>query len=429
MSNIRSHKGLMGGVLILAIGVVLLLDQQHIVSAVHVFRIFWPAFFMLLGLEDLVGGYTPQKRSWGGIVLVGGSLLLLNNLGYIHFRFSLIAPVFLIALGIWMLIWSQSHGWPHGGVFGPFGPFGPHGPFGARGPLGPKGPLGPNGPFGPNGPIGRAFRGGRPPSAAATAAAPTGAAQPAPASPDAPQTPPASTGEPAATQGGAAAGQANDPNPIHPNPSNRYPNNPYGDYGTSQGFGQDFAGGPPPPQNLHDLHRWQKEQRREWKRSMRAWKRGWDPNTYNKWQPQQNWAAGQTDPNAAGNTPSGAANTPSPYDTSDSQFNYSVIFSHVHRNVTSKNFKSGVLSAILGGFEIDLSHADIEGEEAVIYADAIFGGGEIRIPDTWHVVIEGNALFGAFMDETRQRPPEGSAPQKRLIIRGTAVFGGVSIEN
>jgi hypothetical protein len=32
------------------------------------------------------------------------------------------------------------------------------------------------------------------------------------------------------------------------------------------------------------------------------------------------------------------------------------------------------------------------------------------------------------MDETRQRPPEG-VPQKKLIIRGTALFGGVSIEN
>jgi hypothetical protein len=45
------------------------------------------------------------------------------------------------------------------------------------------------------------------------------------------------------------------------------------------------------------------------------------------------------------------------------------------------------------------------------------------------LVIEGHALFGAFMDETRQRPPEGATPAKRLVIRGTAVFGGVSIEN
>jgi hypothetical protein len=43
--------------------------------------------------------------------------------------------------------------------------------------------------------------------------------------------------------------------------------------------------------------------------------------------------------------------------------------------------------------------------------------------------MEASALFGAFMDETRQRPPEGSTPAKRLVIRGTAVFGGVTIQN
>jgi hypothetical protein len=147
---------------------------------------------------------------------------------------------------------------------------------------------------------------------------------------------------------------------------------------------------------------------------MRDWKQGWDPRQ--NWE-RQNWAGQQ--PNQG----------PTPFDSNESQFNFSVICSHVERHITSKNFKSGTLSAILGGFEIDLSQADIEGDQAVIYADAIFGGGEIRIPETWYVVIEGSALFGAFMDETRQRPPEGSTPAKKLIIRGTAVFGGVSIEN
>ncbi len=63
----------------------------------------------------------------------------------------------------------------------------------------------------------------------------------------------------------------------------------------------------------------------------------------------------------------------------------------MERNITAKNFKSGSLSAIFGGFEIDLTRAEIEGDEAVIYAEAFFGGGEIRIPETWQVVIEASA--------------------------------------
>jgi hypothetical protein len=181
--------------------------------------------------------------------------------------------------------------------------------------------------------------------------------------------------------------------------------------------GSDFAGNAAPQQDWRDWHRWHRQQRRDFKRQMKDWKRGWNPENYAE---QQQEPGNQQQP---GNPP------PTGSGSNDSQFNFSVICSHVERHITSKNFKSGTLSAILGGFEIDLSRADIEGDEAVIYADAFFGGGEIRIPDTWHVVMEGNALFGAFMDETRQRPPEGSAPAKRLIIRGTAVFGGVSIEN
>ena len=120
---------------------------------------------------------------------------------------------------------------------------------------------------------------------------------------------------------------------------------------------------------------------------------------------------------------------PAGFDSKDAQFNFSSVFSHVERHISATNFKSGSLSAIFGGFEIDLTHAEIEGDEAVIYAEAFFGGGEIRIPETWQVIIEASALFGAFMDETRQRPPEPGTPAKRLVIRGTAVFGGVSIEN
>jgi hypothetical protein len=187
-------------------------------------------------------------------------------------------------------------------------------------------------------------------------------------------------------------------------------------------YGAQVTGAPPNFSSWHDWRVWQKQQAREVKRQMRAWKHGWNPQA--DWQ-QQSWPGqdANSGPNYGAN-----AGAPAPNGNNDSQFNYSVIFSHVERYVTSKNFKSGTLSAIFGGFEIDLSRADIEGDEAVIYADAFFGGGEIRIPETWHVVIEGNALFGAFMDETRQLPPT-TTPAKKLIIRGTAVFGGVSIEN
>jgi hypothetical protein len=312
MPNYRSRAGLTGGLLILAIGVILLLDQEGVVSAGHVFRIFWPAFFMLLGIEDLAAGYSPQKRVWGGLVFLGGSLFLLNNLGWVHVRFALLGPIVLIALGIWLLLWTERRS-GRGGVFGPWGPLGPHGPLGPggplgpNGPLGPRGPLGPHGPLGPNGPIGRMF-GHR------------GPGPQAPAPQDDPQTggvaPPA--GSP---QQGAGTGpqQGATPGSAAPGPQPPFTAAP------------GFAGGDAP----QDWREWRRRHKRQFKRQMRSWKHQWDGRP--GWE-QQNWA-GQQPPNPG---------APSANGQDDSQFSYSVICSHVERHITSKNFKSGTLSAILG---------------------------------------------------------------------------------
>ena len=61
----------------------------------------------------------------------------------------------------------------------------------------------------------------------------------------------------------------------------------------------------------------------------------------------------------------------------------------------------------------------------------MFGGIELVVPDRWAVVWEGQNIFGGYSDETRPPLPEvpGAAPKKRLVLRGRAVFAGVSIKN
>jgi Cell wall-active antibiotics response 4TMS YvqF/Domain of unknown function (DUF5668) len=389
--NYRPNRGLMGGLLILGLGVLLLADQAGYVSASHVLRIFWPVVFMAFGLEDLLLGFSPTKRVWGALIFVAGALFLVGNLGYVHIHIALLWPLILIAVGVAILAGKLGHGptffpFPHQGRPHPPHPWIRSGPGRFGGPFGMGGPTGPTGPGNPSGPAGFA-----------------GPSGPAPQGPSAGQ-PQAGTAAP--FQGTQEGPGTTTPPPQNPNPA-----------------GPAYPGAGP-----QDYSDW-KSQRREFKRQMRSLKRGWHDNNWQRhsWSGQENFQ--QSDPQQNGPQTGPQQNYAQGNDSNESQFNYSVIFSHVERRITSKNFKSGSLSAILGGFEIDLSRADIEGDEAVIYADAFFGGGEIRIPETWLVVVEGNALFGAFMDETRQRPPEGSAPQKKLIIRGTAVFGGVSIEN
>jgi len=109
----------------------------------------------------------------------------------------------------------------------------------------------------------------------------------------------------------------------------------------------------------------------------------------------------------------------------------SALFGGVERRITVSNFRQGNVSAILGGIELDFRSADIEGEEAVLYVEAIFGGIELTVPDHWHVTYEGESMFAGYSDETRAPVVDamGMRPKKYLIVRGRAIFGGISVKN
>jgi hypothetical protein len=93
---------------------------------------------------------------------------------------------------------------------------------------------------------------------------------------------------------------------------------------------------------------------------------------------------------------------------------------------TQTEFKGGSAMAVFGGCEIDLRHATLpDGGAAVIDVFAMFGGIEIKVPDDWLVVNRGNAFLGGF--ENKARPLPGS--QKRLVVTGTAIMGGVEVKN
>jgi predicted membrane protein len=115
--------------------------------------------------------------------------------------------------------------------------------------------------------------------------------------------------------------------------------------------------------------------------------------------------------------------------SSNPNFDAMYIFGGGDRQVNTKNFKGGNLFAIFGGYKVDFKNADIEGDQAVVDASAIFGGGEIRVPENWLVSVKGVGIFGAYEDKTRHVQPDPSKPTKTLIIRGVAMFGGIEIKN
>ena len=97
----------------------------------------------------------------------------------------------------------------------------------------------------------------------------------------------------------------------------------------------------------------------------------------------------------------------------------------VNRGNNSRAFKGGDLTSVMGGCEIDLRQAAIEGE-AVFDVFAIWGGIEIRVPENWTVIGRVTPILGGFDDKTR--PAQQASPQ-RLVIRGVVIMGGVEVKN
>ncbi|NEM96093.1 LiaF transmembrane domain-containing protein [Pontibacter burrus] len=103
------------------------------------------------------------------------------------------------------------------------------------------------------------------------------------------------------------------------------------------------------------------------------------------------------------------------------------IFGGVKRNVISKNFKGGEVVSVFGGNEINLSQADIQ-HPVVIDTTQVFGGTSLIIPPHWEVKSEVVAILGGISDK-RPLLPGGYDPNKVIILKGTALFGGLDIKS
>jgi predicted membrane protein len=105
------------------------------------------------------------------------------------------------------------------------------------------------------------------------------------------------------------------------------------------------------------------------------------------------------------------------------------IFGGVNRRIESQDFQGGEAIAVFGGVDIDMHRAATTREEISVDVNAIFGGVEMWVPDTWDVIVRGSSILGGFEDKTQRTPAPEGAKRPRLVIRGSAVFGGVVVKN
>jgi Domain of unknown function (DUF1707)/Cell wall-active antibiotics response 4TMS YvqF len=81
--------------------------------------------------------------------------------------------------------------------------------------------------------------------------------------------------------------------------------------------------------------------------------------------------------------------------------------------------------AIMGGDEIDLREAELEGGELTLSLFTLMGGANIYVPDSVEVEVGGFSLMGGNSELGSERPPRPGAPVIR--IRAYNVMGGATI--
>jgi hypothetical protein len=352
------------GVVILALGCILLLDQIGILDAGRIF-LFWPLILIYFGYVRFTHTHTLTGRFWGGVLLLLGISFQAEELGFSHVRFDTIWPVLLICAGILLILKRYETRSYRDNI-----------PPSDRPPVGQPTDIPPAPPA------------SGPPIDPAPGGAPDPSSNPPPVS--AAESVPAATLPPA----GAAPSSfhSDDPPPTHANFAGQG-GAPRWSY--REGGRDDFR------RHVHDFGQRMDE---------------FGERMYENWRGPGNYArSGQPHLNEVN------------------------IFWGGKKKIIAKNFTGGDVVAIFGGFDIDLSEADMPGNQIEIEVVSIFGGGEVRIPRNWEVIMETVGIFGGCSDRTwhpEQAPPGATNTDgtplpatKRVIIKGVAIFGGLNIKN
>ena len=100
-----SHAGhrILFGLAVIGIGVLALLDNLHLFD-IALLRTFWPLGLVLWGLSRLAWPRHPGSGLFGLIMIGVGSVLTVQNLGYMHFHWRDWWPVLIIVAGLSILL-------------------------------------------------------------------------------------------------------------------------------------------------------------------------------------------------------------------------------------------------------------------------------------------------------------------------------------
>lgn len=113
--------------------------------------------------------------------------------------------------------------------------------------------------------------------------------------------------------------------------------------------------------------------------------------------------------------------------TNDDYLKSTAVFSDVKKTVISKRFQGGEIVNICGGTDVNLIQADIQ-QPIIIDVFQLFAGTKIIVPAHWKIQSEVVSVFGE-VDDRRFSQGTPYDDQKVVYIKGTSLFGGITIKN
>src|SRR5690242_4322839 len=99
----RSRGPLVGAIILIALGVVLLLAQNHVLAGVRFWKL-WPLILIVGGAIKLFQK-VPEARAAGVVLVSLGIIFELSEFGYISARPANLWPLILVGVGF-VLLWK-----------------------------------------------------------------------------------------------------------------------------------------------------------------------------------------------------------------------------------------------------------------------------------------------------------------------------------
>jgi len=99
------------------------------------------------------------------------------------------------------------------------------------------------------------------------------------------------------------------------------------------------------------------------------------------------------------------------------------------RVIRSQQFSGGNVTAMLGGFDIDLREAAMAGNAARLEVFVMMGGIDLKVPEDWTVALDVTPFMGGANYRARGSKPPSEGPPKVLTVSGFVFMGGIDIKH